>query len=67
MNGLAAFFVFVIRVFGQISKLVVAELNDEPFDKELLLCVKMHLWRKIKYGTQIPVSEKQIKNSLEKA
>lgn len=57
----------VIRVFGQISKLVVAELNDEPFDKELLLCVKMHLWRKIKYGTQIPVSEKQIKNSLEKA
>lgn len=54
-------------VFGQITKLVMAELNDEPFDKQLLACVKAQLWRRIKYGTKIPVTEKLVKSSLEKA
>ena len=53
-------------VFGHISKLVQDELNDEPFTPELLSCVKVHLWRKIKYGTKIPVKEIQITNSLKK-
>ena len=56
----------VKKVFGQITKLVKTELNDEPFTTELLLCVKAQLWRRIKYGTHIPVKEIQIKNSLEK-
>lgn len=57
----------VKKVFGQITKLVIAELNDEPFSPELLACVKCQLWRRIKYGTMIPVKDIQIKNSLEKS
>lgn len=57
----------VKKVFGQITNLVKAELNDEPFSKELLSCVKVHLWRRIRYGTKIPVSNVQIMNSLEKS
>ena len=55
------------KVFGQITKLILAELNDEPFSPELLACVKCQLWRRIKYGTNIPIKEIQIKNSLEKS
>lgn len=54
------------NVLSQISKLTMEELNDEPFSKELLSCVKVHLWRRIKYGTKIPITEIQINNSLEK-
>lgn len=54
------------KVFGKISKMIQDELNDEEFTPELLSCVKVHLWRKIKYGTKIPISEVQIKNSLQK-
>lgn len=57
----------VKKVFGQISSLVKAELNDEPFSKELLACVKVQLWRRIRYGTKIPVKDTQITNSLEKS
>jgi hypothetical protein len=54
------------EVFAYISKLVNAELNDELFNKELLLCSKCHLWRKIKYGSRISVTEQMIRASLEK-
>lgn len=57
----------VKKVFGSITSLVKAELNDELFTSSLLACVKCQLWRKIKYGTKIPVKEIQIKNSLEKS
>ena len=57
----------VRKVFGHITKLVISELNDEPFDKQLLACVKAQLWRRIKYGTKIPVTDQLIKTSLEKA
>lgn len=56
----------VKKIFGKISKLVIAELNDEPFDAQLLSCVKMHLWRRIKYGTKIRLNDKIIENSLKK-
>ena len=59
-------FEVVKRVFGKISKLIRDELNDEPFTPELLSCVKVHLWRRIKYGTKIPVRDIQIENSLRK-
>ena len=59
-------FEIVKKVFGQISKLVIAELNNEPFDAQLLSCVKMHLWRRIKYGTKIKLNDKVIENSLKK-
>lgn len=54
------------KVFGRISRLVKDELNDEPFTAELLSCVKVHLWRRIKYGTKILVKDIQIENSLKK-
>lgn len=57
----------VKKVFGSITSLVKAELNDEPFSSELLACVKCQLWRRIKYGTKIPIKEIQIKHSLEKS
>ena len=56
----------VKKVFGQITNLVKAELNDEPFSIELLSCVKVQLWRRIRYGTKIPVRDVQIINSLAK-
>lgn len=56
----------LLKVFASISKLVVAELNGEEFSPELLMCVKCHLWRKIRYGTNIPIKEIQVKNSLSK-
>lgn len=54
------------KVFGKISKMIQAELNDEEFTPELLSCVKVHLWRRIKYGTKIPIRDTQIENSLRK-
>lgn len=54
-------------VFSRISQLIQAELNDEPFNPELRSCVKVQLWRKIKYNTKIMVSNATIKASLEKA
>ena len=56
----------VKKVFSQISNLVKAELNYEEFTPELLSCVKVHLWRKIKYETHIPVKDSQIEKSLNK-
>lgn len=56
----------VTKVFGKISKLIQAELNDEKFTPELLSCVKVHLWRRIKYGTKINIKDTQIENSLRK-
>jgi DNA helicase HerA-like ATPase len=56
----------VKELFSKISTLIQTELNDEPFNGELLACVKVQLWRKIKYGTRIPVRDVQIQNSLEK-
>jgi hypothetical protein len=56
----------VKEVFGQISRLTTAELNNEKLTHALLSCVKVHLWRKIRYGTRIPVRDVQIENSLKK-
>ncbi|MDL2232375.1 ATP-binding protein [Ruminococcaceae bacterium OttesenSCG-928-L11] len=56
----------VAKVFGRISKLIQAELNDEEFTPALLSCVKVHLWRRIKYGTKITIKNVQIENSLRK-
>lgn len=56
----------IAKVLGKISKLIQTELNDEELTPELLSCVKVHLWRRIKYGTKIPIREIQIENSLRK-
>ena len=56
----------VKSVLQRISHLVKEELNGEPFSPELLTCVKVHLWRRIKYETKIPVKDVLIENSLKK-
>lgn len=53
-------------VFANISALIKAELNSEEFNRELLSCVKAHLWRRIVYNTEIDVSTETIIKSLEK-
>lgn len=55
------------RVYKDIEKLTAAELNDEPFTPELGACVKMQVLRKIKYFTQLPISDKLIGSTLAKA
>ena len=56
----------LLKTFASITKIVKAELNREEFSPELFLCVKCQLWRKIRYGTDIPIKNIQIKNSLMK-
>lgn len=56
----------VRRVFRSITAFTMAELNGESFSHELLLCVKLHLWRKLRYDSKIPIKEIQIINSLKK-
>lgn len=51
-------------VFSKIISLIIDELNDETFDRPLLSCVKVHLWRKIKYETTIEIGEGTIRKSL---
>lgn len=53
-------------VLSKIIDLIKAELNDEPFTRELLSCVKAHLWRKIRYETKLNISNQTINNSLTK-
>lgn len=54
-------------VFGKIRALSVAELNDEPFDDALLACAKLQLLRRVKYGTNIKLTDGTIRSTLEKA
>lgn len=54
----------VLFVFKNISQLISAELNGETFDRQLLSCIKVHLWRKIKYETKIAIPDATIEKSL---
>lgn len=54
----------ILSTFKRIVTLTKEELNGEPFSPELFICVKVHLWRNIKYGTKIPLSDSQIEKSI---
>ncbi len=56
----------VVNVFGKITSVIRNESNGEPVTPEVIKCTKVHLWRKIKYETDIVISDKQISNSLSK-
>jgi hypothetical protein len=56
----------VRNILGRISKLVIYNLNDESFDRELLSCVKVHLFRRIQYGTKINIPKTTVRTSLER-
>lgn len=51
-------------VFSKILSLIMNELNDEVLDRQLLSCIKVHLWRKIKYETSLKIAELTIEKSL---
>jgi len=53
-------------IFSKISCLVKRELNNETFSRELLACVKVHLWRMIKYQTKIILKDTIMETSLKK-
>lgn len=44
-------------VYKNLVSLIKRELNDEPYSDKLLACVKVHLFRKVKYSTQIKISD----------
>ncbi|MGL4942377.1 MAG: hypothetical protein ACRC46_04215 [Thermoguttaceae bacterium] len=46
------------------TSLIKQELNDEPFDQNLLACVELHLMRRVKYGTKIKISDATIQVTL---
>ena len=53
-------------VFRQLIPLIKQELNDEPFDNNLLACVELHLIRRIRYGTKVRISEATVMTTLSK-
>lgn len=59
-------FALISSTFAHISTLIRAELNDEELTPKLLTCVKVHLWRKLIYGTRIKIKDAIIENSIRK-
>lgn len=53
-------------VFQQIIPLIKRELNDEPYNCELLACVELNLIRRIRYGTRIKISDATVRTTLSK-
>lgn len=53
-------------VFKSISRIAQEEANGEPITPELLICIKLHLFRRIEYETHIRVTPSEVKNSLSK-
>ncbi len=51
-------------VFRQMASLIKRELNDEPFNRHLLACVELHLIRRIRYGTEIIISDATVQTTL---
>jgi hypothetical protein len=54
----------VSNVFKQMPNLIKNELNDEPFDVHLLACAELHLFRRIRYGTKINISDATVRLTL---
>jgi hypothetical protein len=52
-------------VFRQMAPFIKRELNDEPFDPRLFACTELHLFRRIRYGTKIIISDATVKTTLE--
>lgn len=51
-------------LLARISSAVRLELDGRPLTHELLLCVKVHLWRRVRYETRIPITQAQVEHSL---
>lgn len=60
-------FGIIRQVIPKLRRLIKAELNDEILDDELVACVKVQLFRKIKYNTKIKIHDATIRDNLKKA
>ena len=56
----------VKQMFSKFSLLVKKEVDETEYSPEFIICVKMHIWRKIRYETPLSITEEQIKKSLQK-
>lgn len=65
-NAQTTDFQVVQDIFSKLITLIRAELNNEPYSSELKACVKVHLWRKLYYGTKLKISPVTISKSLKK-
>lgn len=54
-------------VFGQIKRMIETEMGGVPGNEKCIPCVKVHFLRMIKYRTRIPITDKVIQLTLEKA
>lgn len=59
-------FQVVLDIFSKIITLIRDELNEEPYSAELKACVKVHLWRKLIYGTKLNITAGTVAKSLQK-
>ena len=60
-------FEVIRKVIPKLRSLTKAELNDEVLDSELVACVKVQLFRRIKYNTKIRIHDATIRDNLEKS
>lgn len=58
-------FEIIKKVIPKLRSLIKAELNDEVLDDELVACVKVQLFRRIKYHTSIKIHDVTIQKNLE--
>lgn len=56
----------VTSVYSQLSDYIKDELNDEEYTEQLLSCVKVHFFRKIKYLSSVKISDDTIKSILKR-
>lgn len=56
----------VERFLSRIVRCTRREMNGEELSHELFSCVKVHLWRRIRYETNISVSDQVIIDSIKK-
>lgn len=54
------------KVFKQIVQLTRREMRGEKLSKETYSCIKVHLWRKLRYDTVIQIPDRMINDSIAK-
>lgn len=56
----------ITSVYAKLPEYIKAELNDEEYSEQLLACVKVHFFRKIKYSTRVKITDETIAKQLKK-
>lgn len=56
----------VSSVFADLDKHINSQLNGEPFSKKLRACVRVHLWRLIRFQTKLTIAQQVIDHSIDR-